>query len=143
MEDEDLQIGLNPIIINDKGQVLLGKRLKKVGYNTYAFPGGHLKLHETIEEGAAREVEEETGLIVNPEDVEVVNVSRTNDWLHFGVLIKKYSGEPENREPENCGDLSFFDFNNLPTIFLGSQVNMDLFLNKKFYDKDINVNPKN
>ena len=142
MKDDDLQIGLNPIILNDKGQILLGKRLKKVGYGTYAFPGGHLKLNETIEEGAAREVTEETGLIAKPEDVEVVNVSRTNDWVHFGVLIKKYTGEPKNLEPKNCGDLSFFNFDNLPEIFLGSQVTLDLYLKNKFYDKDINVNPK-
>jgi 8-oxo-dGTP diphosphatase len=142
MEKDELKIGINPIILNDKGQVLLGKRLKKVGYGTYAFPGGHLELNETIEEGAIREVQEETGLIAKLDDVEVVNVSRTNDWIHFGVLIKKYIGEPENCEPENCGDLSFFNFNNLPILFFGSKVTMELYLKSKFYDKDINVNSK-
>ena len=68
-----------------------------------------------IEEAAVREISEETGLIVDIEDVEVVNVARTNDRIQFGVLIKKYAGEPKILETNKCDDLCFFNFENEPT----------------------------
>ena len=45
MDNDDLKVGINPIILNNKGQILLGKRLKRVGYGTYGLPGGHLKIN--------------------------------------------------------------------------------------------------
>ena len=139
MENHDLKVGVNPIILNDKGEILLGRRLKKAGYGTYGLPGGHLKANETIESAAIREIYEETGLIIKIDDVEVINVARTGNYIQFGVLIKKYEGFPYNKEPYKCDYLSFFDKNKLPNLFQGTKVNIELFLLNKFYDKDINM----
>jgi mutator protein MutT len=140
MEGNDLKVGVNPIILNNKGQILLGRRLKKAGYGTYGLPGGHLKENETIEEAVIREIKEETGLTIKIEDVEVINVARTYDRIQFGVLIKNYIGSPVICEPNKCDDLSFFDFDNLPELFSGTKVNIELYLSNKFYDKDVNMN---
>lgn len=61
------------LLFNENNEVLLEERLDD-GY--FDFPGGALDLKETLEEAAARELEEETGLIA--------------DEL---VLFKVYSGE--------------------------------------------------
>ena len=139
MDNDDLKVGINPIILNEKGEILLGKRLKKVGSNTYGLPGGHLKTNETIEEAAIRETYEETGLIVEANDISVINVARTRDYIQFGVLVKKYIGTPLNKELDNCSELAFFNLENLPELFFGTKVNIDLFIKNKFYDKDINI----
>ncbi|MDD2376210.1 MAG: NUDIX domain-containing protein [Clostridia bacterium] len=139
MENNDLKVGVNPIIINEIGEILLGRRLKKAGYGTYGLPGGHLKNNETIEEATIREIREETSLIVKLEDVEVINVARTNENIQFGVLVKKYEGIPKICEPDKCDDQRFFNVKEFPSLFKGTSVNIELYLKNKFYDKDINI----
>jgi ADP-ribose pyrophosphatase YjhB (NUDIX family) len=59
-------VGVGVIVLRD-GLVLLGQRIGSHGAGTWALPGGHLEFGETVEQCAAREVLEETGL-----DIEVV-----------------------------------------------------------------------
>ncbi|WNJ16049.1 NUDIX domain-containing protein [Pontibacter sp. G13] len=44
--------------------VLLVKRGEESGYGSWAFPGGFLEANETWQEGTARELREETGLVL-------------------------------------------------------------------------------
>lgn len=48
------------LIINSKNELLLG-----YSYQTYQFPGGHLKDGENIFECLQREIEEETGIFIS------------------------------------------------------------------------------
>lgn len=59
------RVGVGVFVINEKDHVLLGKRTGSHGAGTLALPGGHLELHESFQECAAREVLEETGLLVD------------------------------------------------------------------------------
>lgn len=143
--NEDMPIGINPIILNEKGEILLGRRTNKYGAGTYCTPGGRLKVGETFETCAAREIFEETGLIVKESDIEVINFANAIDnenehYVQIGLLIKKYKGIPKIKEPEFFDDLQFFSLNNLPSIFKKIKPNIELFKNKKFYDKDVNIN---
>ena len=54
-------VGVGVIVLRD-GLVLLGERIGSHGSRTWALPGGHLEFGETVEQCAAREVREETGL---------------------------------------------------------------------------------
>ena len=54
-----------PVIINDKGELLLIKSHK--WGDKYLIPGGHIETGETILEAAKREGEEETGLKLEPQ----------------------------------------------------------------------------
>ncbi|CDR88356.1 uncharacterized protein SPSC_04183 [Sporisorium scitamineum] len=60
------RVGVAVFVINEKGHVLIGKRTGSHGAGTLALPGGHLELHESFYDCAAREVYEETGLILEP-----------------------------------------------------------------------------
>ena len=60
------RVGVAVFVINEKGHILVGKRTGSHGAGTLALPGGHLELHESFHECAARETYEETGLILEP-----------------------------------------------------------------------------
>ena len=55
------QVGVGVLILRD-GKVLLGRRKGSHGAGCWSAPGGHLEFGETLEDCAAREVLEETGL---------------------------------------------------------------------------------
>jgi len=56
--------GVPVIIKNSKGEILLGKRNKKMLYypDLWGLPGGLIEFGETIEQAAKREVKEELGI---------------------------------------------------------------------------------
>lgn len=57
------RVGVGAITIKD-GNVLLVKRGVEPGKGLWAIPGGTLKLGETLQECAAREILEETGVTI-------------------------------------------------------------------------------
>lgn len=64
MEHLAPQVGVGVIIMHE-GFCLLGKRHGSRGAGTWALPGGHLSLGVSVEECAAREVMEKTGLVID------------------------------------------------------------------------------
>ena len=141
----ELPIGINALIINDKNQILLGLRAgHRGGAGTWGLIGGKTRNGEAIEETCKREVFEETGLVVKSEDLEVINLFTTQStpeimFFQIGVLVKKYYGEPKNMEPGNCDEVRFFDLDNLPeNLFLGTKGNIELYLQNKVYDNSVN-----
>lgn len=64
------RVGVAVFVLNEKGHILVGKRTGSHGAGTLALPGGHLELHESFHECAAREVFEETGLILESPQVQ-------------------------------------------------------------------------
>ena len=115
------RIGVNAFLI-DNGKVLLGKRLSKVGFNSWGLPGGHLEQGEDFVVGVKREVLEETGLSVEQVDfLQLINAPRQDEhYIQINFLVKKWSGLPEVREPLKCAEWKWFDLENLPeNIFFG------------------------
>jgi 8-oxo-dGTP diphosphatase len=106
------------VIKDDK--VLLIKRAN-TGWidDYYDAPAGGLEPHEPLREGAARELLEETSLIVDVENLELTHVARSNinpgkPYIDFLFLAKNWSGEPKIMEPDKCDDMKFFSIDKLP-----------------------------
>ena len=57
-------VGIGAVILTDEGQVVLVKRRNEPLAGQWSLPGGGLELGESLEAGTAREVLEETGLVV-------------------------------------------------------------------------------
>jgi ADP-ribose pyrophosphatase YjhB (NUDIX family) len=58
-------IGIGAVILTDRHEVVLVKRRYEPLAGQWSLPGGTLELGETLEAGTAREVREETGLVVD------------------------------------------------------------------------------
>jgi 8-oxo-dGTP diphosphatase len=94
------------VIVVKENRVLLGKRKNAHGDGTWAFPGGHLEFKESIEDCAAREVFEETGIrIKNLRHGPYTNDFFQTEGKHYVTLfvIAEYdSGDPTVKEPGKC-----------------------------------------
>jgi len=78
-------IGVAAIIFDDAGRVLLIQRGKPPAAGLWSAPGGKLELGEPLARGVAREVHEETGLVVEVGALACV-VERITDDYHFVIL---------------------------------------------------------
>jgi len=135
------KIGLGVIVVNAGGKVLIGKR-KGSHAPYYSIPGGHLELGETFEEGAIREVKEETNLdISDPKVIATTNNLETyrDEGLHYVsifLLAEKFFGVLKIMEPEKCEEWLWANPKHLPQPhFDASQGGIACYLEKKFYKK--------
>jgi len=133
------RVGIGVIIENTEGKILIGKR--KGSYAPYfSIPGGHLENGETFEEAAIREIEEETGLIIEkPKVICVTDNLRTykESNIHFVSVIlhtKQFKGEPTIKEPDKCESWQWVKPKELPQPhFDASEYGIECFLKNEFY----------
>lgn len=133
------KVGLGVIIANDDGHILIGKR-KGILSPYYSIPGGHLEMGEKFEEGAIREIKEETDLeIENPEVIVVTNNLDTYKesgahYISVVLLARGCQGELKNMEPEKCEEWLWVDPKDLPEPhFDASHRGIKCFLEGKCY----------
>lgn len=116
-------VGFGVMLLNGN-RVLLGKRHDDPekadsllnGAGKWTMPGGKLDFGETFEDGAKREVEEETGIKVGNLDVTCVNQDMVQDahFVTIGLFCEDFSGEPKVMEPDEITEWRWFDLDNLP-----------------------------
>jgi ADP-ribose pyrophosphatase YjhB (NUDIX family) len=78
-------VAVAAIVFDAHGRVLLVERGKPPGAGLWTVPGGRLEGQETLAQAVAREVREETGLIVEVGALACV-VERMGDDFHFVIL---------------------------------------------------------
>jgi len=134
------------VILEKDGKILLGKRHPDPDKADSAFrsagewslPGGKMDWGETFEEGAAREVLEETGITIhNPEVISVHNCK--NEHAHFmtvGLVARQWEGEAQVMEPDEMTEWQWFPLTDLPfpRYFPSFEV-IDNYIQGKFYIK--------
>lgn len=114
---EKPKVGIGVLVIND-GKLLLGERIYSHCSGTWCPPGGHLEFGETPSQCAARELEEETGLIATT----IIPGPWSNDFFerenkHYVTLfmfVTAFEGKLRVTEPEKCASWQWFDFDKLP-----------------------------
>lgn len=130
------------LIVEKNGKILMGKRGNIAGRGEWAFPGGHLEFGEMVEEGARRELKEETGLI--PIEMQLLGIlndfslvkEQVNHYIRFVFKVSDFEGKLQNEEPEKCEGWKWFGKGSLPTpVFFGHAKIVDVFVKNK---KDTN-----
>lgn len=107
-------------LVQDENKVLLINRPDILGFPGYLGPGGKVDFPESFTEGAVRELREETGLIVNPEDLifkgiyEYVVPKMNYRYMVFNYLVTKFEGELLSNPPE--GELQWVNIQETPNL---------------------------
>jgi 8-oxo-dGTP diphosphatase len=138
-------VGFGVLLLKD-GKFLLGRRhadptkadSELHGEGTWTMPGGKLEFGESFEDGARREVMEETGITIDPTKLKLVSVS--NDKVvdaHFvtiGFLCEDFEGEAQVKEPDEITEWRWFPVNDPPApLFFPSERVLKHYLARTIY----------
>lgn len=96
-------------LLDEKGRVLLGRKRRGMGVGKWNGFGGKIEPGETMRQCAARELQEECGLIVKPEALVLMadlyfDQPSDGSWSHGGMVyfVHAWTGTPrlsEEMEP--------------------------------------------
>ena len=75
------------LLVRKDEEYLLVKRANEPDRGEWDIPGGFLELDETFEEGAVRELEEETGVQINQEGIEILDTLGFHRGEHHVVGV--------------------------------------------------------
>ncbi len=110
---------------NPQGEVLLSRRFQ-TGYKDgqFSLPAGHVEGGETATEALIREVREEVGVVLSPQDLTFAHVMHRNnvtepfERIDFFFTTHNFVGEYENKEPQKCDLLAWYHPNKLPATMV-------------------------
>ena len=110
-------VAVHVLFLRD-GRVLMLRRTN-TGYadGLLSVPAGHLDGGETVVAAAMREVYEEVGVDLRPDEIEVAGVMHRlegEERIDFFLAVRAWRGEFENREPEKCSELVWAPLDGLP-----------------------------
>lgn len=110
-----LQCAASIIIVNEKNQILLGKRTDN---HLWGYAGGSIEIDERVEDCAKRELLEEMGLVADEMEFFMVNSGPEIHYIYPNgdevsnieiiYICKKYHGNIKAQE-EEVEELRFFD----------------------------------
>jgi 8-oxo-dGTP pyrophosphatase MutT (NUDIX family) len=119
MADRHL-IDVHLLLVRD-GQVLLTRRrdTNPLFNGLWHLPSGKLDAGESVLQAAAREADEEVGVLIEPDDlrhVHTLHVNGSGPEPRLGLFFEthRWVGEPTNREPDKCSAVSWFSLDALP-----------------------------
>jgi len=107
------------LVLEKDGKILFHKR-KNSGYmdGCYSLVAGHLDGAETAKQAIIREANEETGIVLRQEDLQVAHVSHRfnphREYIDIYLTASNWEGEITNIEPHKCDGLDWFPKDQLP-----------------------------
>ena len=84
----------------------------------YSVPAGHVDAGESVTGATIREAREEVGISLKSEDIEVVHVMHRKaeeERIDFFLVVRSWTGEITNQEPQKCDDLAWYPLASLPS----------------------------
>lgn len=147
MESKKIGAGFGVMLLKNN-KILLGRRNSNPqkassalhGEGTWTMPGGKLDFGESFEEGARRELLEETGISINAEDFKLISLSNEivpdAHFITAGLLCENIDDEPKVMEPDEIVEWKWFSFDELPNpLFKPSQKIINNYKDGVFYRK--------
>lgn len=111
------------VLLGRGGEVLFLQRAN-TGYadGQWSVPAGHVEFGESASAAAIRECAEEVGVRIEPEDLALALVQHKRDPIDGDERVDlffratRFSGDPENREPHKCAQLSWATTKTQPNL---------------------------
>jgi len=110
------------LILRKGNEVLLLQRINSIYHNNmYGLVAGHMDGNELGTSAMIREAKEEAGIELKHEDLRFVHLVHTlkrgigDEYLDIFYEASEWEGAVRNMEPQKCGDLSWFQLDNLPS----------------------------
>lgn len=101
-------------IIEKDGKYLLVQEAKKKCYKKWNFPAGHLDFNESLEQGAVREIKEETGCDVELDGIcYIANRILEDDLFVMIAFNAKLIKEDIKFDKEEILDVKWFDYEDI------------------------------
>lgn len=102
-----------------RGRYVLLLRRFNTGYEdgSYSVPAGHLDGGEPIKKAMIREAQEEIGIEIDPQRLEVVGVMHRlsgDERIDWFLATNRWEGTITNCEPDRCDDVRWFSIDALP-----------------------------
>lgn len=95
-------------IVHCRASVLMCRRAREPARGEWSLPSGFLECGETLEEGAARETFEESGVLINPSDLELYAVMNMPDINQIAVSFRiEVRVEPALMAGPECLEVAF------------------------------------
>lgn len=110
------------LVLRKDNQILLSQRANS-GYQDgmYGLVAGHVDGDELATAAMVREAKEEADIDIDPARLTFVHVAHRlgrgqtgQERVDVFYELREWQGEVHNAEPHKCGDLSWFDMDNLP-----------------------------
>jgi 8-oxo-dGTP diphosphatase len=115
--DTRARVGVGVIVLHE-GKLLMVQRRGSHGDGTWSVPGGHIEFGESLEQCAAREVLEETGVTVTGMRFHgLTNDVMLGDGKHYvtvWIRADYVSGEARNTAPDESAAVAWVDATRLP-----------------------------
>ena len=89
-------------------------------------PGGHIEEGESDFDALAREMREELGVVVMPDNVRLVARLTGADYDARVFAVACWSGDPENRAPQEHDELGWFDEEHAASLVLADPELLDV-----------------
>ena len=115
---ETPKLMVDVVVPSGEGQVLLIRRGSDPYEGQWALPGGFVEVGETVENGAAREAREETGLEVELVRLVGVYSDPDRDPRGHNVSCAFLARAPEGEEPSGASDAAEAAFLDPQTVDL-------------------------
>jgi 8-oxo-dGTP diphosphatase len=115
------KVGVGAVVIKDE-KILLVKRKNAPQQGEWAIPGGKVKLGETLQKAAEREILEETGLIIQAKDpihaFDIIERSPEGKILvHFVIVdLKADYIQGEIHSADDASDAKWFNPSELKSL---------------------------
>ena len=104
-------------VLIENGKILLIRRAAEPFKGMWAVPGGRIEDDETAEECLIREMEEETGLTVEPVKLTGIYSEPSRDprlIIAAAYLVRRVGGSP--KAGDDAGELAWFDIDKMPKL---------------------------
>lgn len=139
-----LRAAIFPIILNDKNEILLHKRLN-TGYmdNMWDLAGtGHIEKNETAKEALIRECKEELDIDVDINSINIchtvhrVGKSDNFNYIYLYFFVKNFQGTPKIVEKNKNAQLEWYSLTDLPkNIITDRKEAIENSFNNIFYNE--------